>query len=105
MTQKLLSILKGFLPHKKKEVISGLGPELTSDFGNVDMTNVIHSMFLAENLYKQLKIQCHPDRFVHDKELEKLSTEIFQRISENRRNLRMLKEIKEEAVSNLKIDE
>jgi hypothetical protein len=103
MIQKFLSIFKGFFSHNNKQVTTELGKEEPKVIENIDMTNVIHSMFLAENLYNQLKIQCHPDLFVHDEKLVKISTEIFQKLSANRRNLRMLNEIKEEAISNLKI--
>ena len=106
MIQKLISILKKTSRHLKNS------NKPTSKFDdlksisreeNTDMNNVVHSIFFADSLYNQLKTHCHPDRFVHDKELEAIATDIFQKLSESRRNLKMLKQIKEEAINNLKI--
>lgn len=106
MIHKLISIFKRATRHLKnnKNSISKLDDlKSISHEENTDMDNVIHSIFFAESLYNQLKIQCHPDRFVHDKELEAIATDIFQKLSESRRNLKMLQQIKENAINNLNI--
>lgn len=106
MIQKLISIFKRTSRHLEinKNPISKFDDlKSISREESTDMNNVIHSIFFAESLYNQLKTKCHPDRFVHDKELEAIATDIFQKLSESRRSLKMLQQIKEDAINNLKI--
>lgn len=69
----------------------------------VDMNNIISSMFHAEDLYNSLKVRCHPDKFIHDPELEQKANLLFQDITENRRNFKKLNELKKIAENELNI--
>jgi len=67
-----------------------------------DIDNVIASIFHSKDLYDTLKIKCHPDRFFDIKEIEK-ATELFQQITENKSNYKILKQIEERAMKELNI--
>ena len=68
----------------------------------MDFDNVINSAFSAQGLYNELKAKCHPDRF-QDENLKLEATRIFQEITKNKYNYKILKQLKEEAISKLKI--
>ena len=68
------------------------------------MGNVVNSIFHSEALYDKLKVRCHPDRFVHDEELMNRAGDLFQEITENRRNLKKLEELKIIAEEELKVE-
>ena len=46
----------------------------------VDFGNILDSAFHAEELYEQLKVKCHPDRFVGDERKNAAALEIFQQL-------------------------
>jgi len=70
---------------------------------NVDMDNVMNSILLSKDLFKQLSSKCHPDRFL-DAELNAKANEIYQEITKNKRNYNKLLELKEIAINELKIN-
>jgi len=71
--------------------------------GDIDMPNLMDSIFLARELYKELSRKCHPDRFINTPEYE-IAEDLFQRISSNKRNYGQLKFLKEEAKNKLKLN-
>lgn len=62
--------------------------------GEIDFSNTMMSAFHAQTLYDQLKVRCHPDRFPQDEAKNKLATEIFQQVVQNKNNYRKLLELK-----------
>lgn len=64
--------------------------------GDVDMNNLMNSINGSKVLYKELSRSCHPDRFINS-DKQKISQEIFQEITKNRRNFKKLEELKEKA--------
>lgn len=71
--------------------------------GEIDFGNTLKSAFHAQELYDELKVRCHPDRFPADAEKNRIATEIFQKIVENRSNYKKLMELKERAEQELEI--
>ena len=69
---------------------------------DVDMGNVLKSIYQSKALYDKLKIICHPDRFT-DKELNITADQIFQEITKNKRNYSKLFELKNLAEQKLNI--
>jgi hypothetical protein len=59
----------------------------------IDMNNIIQSIFHADSLYNKLKIKCHPDRFVHDIKLMEKADDLFKEITENKRDFKKLREL------------
>ena len=78
--------------HKRKTEILAEQP----DFGNL-----FNSAFNAEPLYKELSRICHPDRFAPDTNKMAIADELFQRVSNNRNNIKVLQELKEEIAQKL----
>lgn len=70
----------------------------------IDFDNIIDSSFNSDKLYDELKVKCHPDRFPNNPELNKISDNLFQRISKNKNNSKMLLELKKEAIEKLNIN-
>lgn len=70
----------------------------------IDFDNIIDSSFNSDKLYNELKVKCHPDRFPNNPELNKISDNLFQRISKNKNNSKMLLELKKEAIEKLNIN-
>ncbi len=70
----------------------------------IDFGNIINSSFNSIQLYDELKVKCHPDRFPTDKEKNIIAENIFQEISKNKNNVKRLLELKEEAIQKLKIN-
>lgn len=70
----------------------------------IDFDNIINSSFNSNNIYDELKIKCHPDRFPNDKEKNKIAENIFQEIVKNRDNIKKLLELKDKAKQELKIN-
>ena len=64
--------------------------------------NVVNSISQAKRLYKKLAIECHPDKFTLDKEKYDLATDIFQRLSDNKYNYKVLTELDSEIQQLLK---
>ncbi|EIJ38117.1 hypothetical protein JoomaDRAFT_1097 [Galbibacter orientalis DSM 19592] len=69
---------------------------------DVDMGDLMNSINNSKNLYKELSRSCHPDRFINSNK-QKKAEEIFQEISENKRNFKKLMELKQEAITELNI--
>lgn len=69
----------------------------------VDFDNIMNSSFNATALYNELKVKCHPDRFVSDSEKNEIANSIFQEIVKNKTNYKKLLELKEEAKIKLNI--
>lgn len=70
---------------------------------NVDFDNIINSSFHSLKLYDELKVKCHPDLFINDKEKNDIALSIFQEITKNKTNLKQLEELKKEAENKLNI--
>ena len=71
---------------------------------NVDFDNIVNSAFHAKALYDQLKVKCHPDRFVNEPARERLALELSQQISKNKNNVKELQIIKQRAIDELNIN-
>lgn len=71
---------------------------------NIDFDNIINSSFNSTQLYDDLKVKCHPDRFPTDKEKNSIAETIFQEITKNKTNVKRLLELKEEAKQKLNIN-
>ena len=69
--------------------------------GTIDFNNTMMSAFHAKELYDELKVKYHPDRFPDNDEKNKLATALFQQIVQNKNNYRRLLEIKQIAQEKL----
>lgn len=69
----------------------------------IDFDNIINSSFNSIALYDELKVKCHPDRFVANDKLNEVAGFLFQEITKNKTNYKRLTELKEEAISKLGI--
>lgn len=67
----------------------------------IDFANSM-SVFQARDLYNSLKKKCHPDRFI-DPVQNEVATMLFQQISENQNNYKVLLQLKEQAIEKLNI--
>lgn len=56
------------------------------------MTNIMNSMFLCNPLYDKLKVKCHPDRFIDEKQ-KCIAENLFQELQKHRYNYDELLEI------------
>jgi len=70
----------------------------------IDFNNIINSSFNSKQLFDELKVKCHPDRFPTDKEKNLIADKLFQEITENQNNAKRLTELKEEAKQKLNIN-
>lgn len=66
-----------------------------------DFGNLFNSAFNAEPLYKELSRMCHPDRFAPDANKMAIADELFQQVSKNRNNIKVLQALKEEITQKL----
>lgn len=89
------NIYKDFSKISKKELRSNL-PK------SIDMYDLMNSINQAEGLYKEISKECHPDLFL-DSEKHDVAEELFKSISENRRNFKVLNELKTRAIQELNI--
>ncbi len=71
--------------------------------GNINFNATIQSAFHSSEIYDQLKVKCHPDRFVDDPEKMKMADALFQQISKNKNNYKRLLELKAEAEQKLNV--
>ena len=62
----------------------------------VDLVNVMKSINSSKELYKELSLKCHPDRYAGDPR-QAIARELFRDISANKRNYQKLREIQEVA--------
>ena len=68
----------------------------------IDWNNTMY-VFKAQELYNQLKVVCHPDRFTNP-QLNSIATDLFQKITKNKTNYKELQKLKEEAIDKLNIN-
>jgi hypothetical protein len=71
---------------------------------DIDFNNIINSSFNSIQLYDELKVKCHPDRFPTEKDKNEIAEALFQEISKNKTNVKRLLELKEEAKQKLNIN-
>lgn len=69
----------------------------------IDFKNIMNSAFLSVDLYDKLKVKCHPDRFASDPVKQAVADNLFQRITQNRVNYKVLLELKQEAERKLNV--
>ncbi|MFR3330379.1 MAG: hypothetical protein ACLTSL_09510 [Odoribacter splanchnicus] len=69
----------------------------------VDFQNIFKSSFEATSLYNELKILCHPDKFIVTEKKE-IATKLFQEITSNKYDYKKLLEIKQLAKKELLTD-
>lgn len=81
---------------KKKELKSKIKKE---EFDQNDMKDI----WLAKDLYDNLKKVCHPDRFVDDDKKFDLANSLFQEITKNKNNYQRLLELEQQAKEQLNI--
>ena len=70
----------------------------------VDFGNILDSAFHAEELYEQLKVKCHPDRFIGDERKNAAALEIFQQLGQYRHDIKALDRIRQRAEDELDIN-
>lgn len=70
---------------------------------SIDMDNLMNSINRSRDLYKELSIACHPDKFVNT-ERQKIAEDIFQDISKDKRNFEKLLAHKERAKNELNVN-
>ena len=71
---------------------------------DVDFQNIINISFHATEIYNELKVKCHPDRFIGDVEKNATANRIFQEVTKNKMNYKRLQELKKEAEESLGIN-
>lgn len=71
---------------------------------SIDFDNIINSSFNSNEIYNELKIKCHPDRFSSDEENNKIAENLFQEITKNKNSVKRLLQLKEEAKQKLNIN-
>ena len=69
-----------------------------------DFQNIINSSFHATEIYNELKVKCHPDRFIGDVEKNATANRIFQEVTKNKMNYKRLQELMKEAEESLGIN-
>ncbi len=75
-----------------------------SSEGEIDFDNIINSSFNSNEIYDELKVKCHPDRFPNDKEKNEIADKLFQQINEHKNNVKELLKLKKEAIEKLNIN-
>ena len=70
---------------------------------NIDFNNIVQSSLKAKQLYDELKVRVHPDRF-QDPEVILRATELFQLIHQNKGDYNKLLNLKERAYLELSIE-
>ena len=70
----------------------------------VDFGNILDSAFHAEELYEQLKVKCHPDRFIGDERKNAAALEIFQQLGQYRHDIKALDRIRQRAEDELDVN-
>jgi len=67
---------------------------------HVDYSSLFASMSQGQKLFNQLKVQCHPDRFVGT-DKQALAEELFKQVQENSTDLEKLLALKERILTEL----
>lgn len=70
---------------------------------SIDFSNIMNSAFLADELYNDLKVKCHPDRFPDNPQLNMIANELSQEISKNKNSYSKLLTLKQRAEKDLGI--
>ena len=96
-------LIKLYGKRKSKLDLADLKKSDLKSPNNVNMNDLVNSIHHSKDLYKELSRKCHPDRFVNTPQ-QKIAEEIFQNISENKRNYNQLLMLKEEAKNKLNIN-
>jgi hypothetical protein len=73
---------------------------LDSRDATIDMENLMNSINKAESLFKQLSKKYHPDRFINS-DNHTLAEQLFQQITENKRNYQQLVRLQKQAEEHL----
>jgi len=71
---------------------------------SIDFDNIINSSFNSNEVYNELKVKCHPDRFPNDDVKNTIAENLFQEITKNKNNIKRLLELKEKAKQELNIN-
>jgi len=71
---------------------------------SIDFDNIINSSFNSTEVYNELKVKCHPDRFPNDDKENEIAENLFQEITKNKNNIKRLLELKEKAKQELNIN-
>ena len=85
--------------HQPKDTLRGI---VQSD-EPVDFGNIMNSAFQSKHLYDKLKRKCHPDLFATNPDLFPVADDIFQRITQNKTNYKVLQQLQQEAQEKLHI--
>ncbi len=101
---ELLIIIVLLLSKSKSNDKKSLIKKQVLSEGDIDFGNIINSSFNAAKLYKDLITQCHPDRFEPDKEKVAIANDISLRLGKYKNDVKMLNEIKKEAINKLSIN-
>ncbi len=94
----VIIILLSVIIYKKSDIYGRKAKILAEE---PDFNNLFNSAFNAEPLYKELSRICHPDRFAPDEKKMAVADDIFQRVSKNRNNIKVLQELKAEISAKL----
>jgi hypothetical protein len=70
----------------------------------IDFSNTLTSAFHAKELYDELKVKCHPDRYATDEEKRIIADSLILQIAENKHNYKRLVELRDEAKQKLNIN-
>lgn len=68
--------------------------------GSVDFSSTMNDIFMAKQIYDQLKVTYHPDRFI-DPEKNKIANQLYQEITKNQHNYRCLCNLQKECEDKL----
>ena len=99
----LVLIIKLRRKHNKS-VLSDVIMHQFNDAKNsdIDMSNLMNSINKAKGLYKELSKKCHPDKFVNT-EYQDIANDIFQEMTNDKRNFEKLSALKIRAIKELNI--
>lgn len=96
-------LIKKILNKKKTEEFYVDKQVLDSKREELDMDNVIESMFNAPILYDKLKKKIHPDRFPNDLEKNRIASDLATQLNQFKNDQKKLNEIKSIAIEKLGI--
>lgn len=69
----------------------------------IDFDNIINSSFNSNEIYNELKVKCHPDRFPSDVKKNLIAENLFQEITKNKNNIKQLLKLRERVKQELNI--
>lgn len=98
----IIGLLLGAKSKKRNEELLRIKKKVLNE-SEVDFKNIVESPFKAGELYKVLIRKCHPDRFAGDELKIAIATELSAKITENKNNFKMLKELEAEAEEKLNV--